>query len=243
MDYYRRYIGDYYSKTMHLSLIEHGAYTRLLDFCYGQEKASIPLDYDSLYRICSCIDDSEREAVRKIADEFFTVVEGERRNERVDRELREGMARIETNKSRAKRAAFNRWNAPSIENPMLQAMLKQCSPYINNSNNKTVTTSPTSSNNKKTNYVRVSRARPVDNLEEKGYCFEAFWKRYPKKAGKKEAREVWNRKNLESEDKATPIILNLEDRIEHHGQWKKGFIPNPARYLRGELWNDPIVEG
>ncbi|MCI0560548.1 MAG: YdaU family protein, partial [Nitrososphaera sp.] len=243
MDYYRRYIGDYYSKTKHLSLAEHGAYTQLLDFCYGQEKASIPLEYEILYRICSCIDDLEREAVRKIADEFFPVVEGERRNKRLYKQLPEEMERIETNKSRAKRAAFNRWNAKrnatSTETTKPQAMRNECSPisikYIN-TDNKTntsniVTNSPTSSNNKKENYVRVSRARPVDNLEEKGYCFEAFWKRYPKKAGKKDAREVWNRKNLESEDKATPIILNLEDRIEHHGQWKKGFIPNPARYL------------
>ena len=37
MNYYERHIGDYLKDTSHLSLLEHGVYTRLMDVYYTKE--------------------------------------------------------------------------------------------------------------------------------------------------------------------------------------------------------------
>ena len=37
MHYYKRNIGDYHKKAGRLSMIEHGAYTLLIDACYDRE--------------------------------------------------------------------------------------------------------------------------------------------------------------------------------------------------------------
>ena len=43
MNYYKRHIGDYAAATRHLSMLEHGAYTMLLDVYYTSEQP-LPAD-------------------------------------------------------------------------------------------------------------------------------------------------------------------------------------------------------
>ena len=43
MNYYERHLGDYAKDTAHLTMIEHGAYSLLLDRYYGTEQG-IPAD-------------------------------------------------------------------------------------------------------------------------------------------------------------------------------------------------------
>ncbi|WP_186055232.1 YdaU family protein [Burkholderia gladioli] len=84
MNYYERYFGVYRLDTAHLSLMEHGAFTMLLDTYYATEK---PLGFDSvsLFRICRSMTSEERAAVLRVADEFFPVGEdGLRHNKRAD---------------------------------------------------------------------------------------------------------------------------------------------------------------
>ena len=38
MHYYKKNIGDYHKKAGRLSMLEHGAYTLLLDACYDRER-------------------------------------------------------------------------------------------------------------------------------------------------------------------------------------------------------------
>jgi uncharacterized protein YdaU (DUF1376 family) len=87
LQWYARYPGDYMRDTGHLTLIEHGAYTRLLDHYYSTGRP-IPPDVDALHRLCSAMDDAERVAVTKIASEFFPVNgDGLRHNKRADSEI------------------------------------------------------------------------------------------------------------------------------------------------------------
>lgn len=72
MNFYKRFIGDYASKTAHLSLAEHGAYTLLLDAVYATERG-LPAGYADLFRICRAMSKAEQIAVSKVADEFFPV--------------------------------------------------------------------------------------------------------------------------------------------------------------------------
>lgn len=69
MNYYRRHIGDYTKDAGHLSMIEDGAYTRLLDLYYTREQ---PLSEPELYRLSRCVNAHERAVLKKVLAEFFT---------------------------------------------------------------------------------------------------------------------------------------------------------------------------
>jgi len=68
MNYYERHLGDYARDTGHLSLLEHGAYTLLLDRYYATEEG-IPAA--QAYRIARARTTPEREAVDAVLAEFF----------------------------------------------------------------------------------------------------------------------------------------------------------------------------
>ena len=98
MNFYKRWIGDYMRDTSHLSLIEHGAYTKLLDQYYASGKP-LPKDLIALYRITGCQDMNEKMAIEKIANEFFPVtVDGLRHNSRADTEIAQYGVQVETNR-------------------------------------------------------------------------------------------------------------------------------------------------
>lgn len=72
MNFYKRFMGDYAKKTAHLSLMEHGAYTLLLDAMYATERG-LPAGHVDLYRICRAMTRAEQVAVARVADEFFPI--------------------------------------------------------------------------------------------------------------------------------------------------------------------------
>ena len=87
MNFYKRYMADYQSKTSRLTLIEHGAYTLLLDEYYVSERG-LPAELDGLYRICRAMNKAEQAAVRAVAEQFFPVGEdGLRHNPRASVEI------------------------------------------------------------------------------------------------------------------------------------------------------------
>lgn len=84
--WYPRYVGDYGRKTAHLTLMEHGAYTLLLDWYYANA-TPLPADERQLQRICSAFSPKELEAVRSVLKGFFTLTADGWRNHRADLEL------------------------------------------------------------------------------------------------------------------------------------------------------------
>lgn len=94
MNYYRRYIGDYAADTPELTLMQHGAYTLLLDAYYGAERP-LPDSLELLFRICKATSVHERKAVTYIASKFFPTDGEFRRNARADRELAETIPILE----------------------------------------------------------------------------------------------------------------------------------------------------
>jgi len=88
MNYYPRYPGDYLRDTAHLSLVEHGVYTILLDHYYSREQP-LPADIEQLIRIARATVEYEQAAVRSVAEEFFPIDsrDGLRHNRRADEEL------------------------------------------------------------------------------------------------------------------------------------------------------------
>ena len=69
MNFYKRFIGDYQRDTRHLSMLEHGAYTLMLDALYATQKP-LPFDDKRLHRLLASTSRAERSAVAKVLNEF-----------------------------------------------------------------------------------------------------------------------------------------------------------------------------
>ena len=86
--------------------------------------------------------------------------------------------------------------------------------------------------------VRMEQDKNV-NKEYMLKCFERFWEKYPKKVGKKKAREKFLRLSLD-EERFKKIMEALEIQKKSL-QWKKDagqYIPHPATWIHQERWED-----
>lgn len=97
MNYYKRHLGDYAKDTGHLSMLEDGAYNRLLDRYYSTERAIPEAD---IYRIARASSATEKKAVCAVLAEFFKYDEADKsyRHSYADRVIAKA----------AERAAHNR---------------------------------------------------------------------------------------------------------------------------------------
>jgi len=106
--WYAFYPGDYGRDTAHLSLVEDGAYRRLLDRYYTTGRA-LPDDIDRLFRICRAFTPAEQNAVRSVLDQFFVVEDGSYWQKRVERELVKQTAYQQKLSESGRRGAEKRW--------------------------------------------------------------------------------------------------------------------------------------
>ena len=100
MHYYKRNIGDYAKKAGRLSMLEHGAYTLLMDAIYDRE--TFPTLEDALDWAWAR-DESEISAVKFVLSKFFELQEdGRYVQKRISDELVDYKAKAETNTRIAK---------------------------------------------------------------------------------------------------------------------------------------------
>ena len=106
MNYYERHIGDYLKDTAHLSLLEHGVYTRLLDVYYTREG---PVPAREVARLIGARSREEREALAVVLAEFFEHQQADDcfHQKRADAEIE----RFQDKQRKAKASADKRWNA------------------------------------------------------------------------------------------------------------------------------------
>lgn len=107
MNYYSHHIGDYTTDTAHLSLLEDGAYRRLMDRYYTTE-APLPAD-DSLFRLLRARSPDEQDAVRVVLAEFFDLTDAGWAHKRCDAEIEAFKAKS----GKAADAANKRWGKVS----------------------------------------------------------------------------------------------------------------------------------
>lgn len=86
MHYYPHHVADYQRDTAHLSMLEHGAYRLLMDRYYESEKP-ISNQLETLFRIIRALSKAEKESIRKVLSEFFTLVDGFYIHKRIDFEI------------------------------------------------------------------------------------------------------------------------------------------------------------
>lgn len=100
MNYYERHLGDYAKDTAHLSILEHGVYSLLLDRYYGTEQG-IPAD--QAYRVSRARSDDERAAVDVVLSEFFELQDGVWINRRAEEEIAKAQLKIKAAQENGKK--------------------------------------------------------------------------------------------------------------------------------------------
>lgn len=68
--------------------------------------------------------------------------------------------------------------------------------------------------------------------------FDRFWAVYPKKQAKKDAQKAWAKLKP-----SAALVDEMIDAIEYQKkgrQWRDGYVPLPASWIRGERWTDEL---
>jgi len=103
--WYAHFPADYERKTSHLTMLEDGAYRRLLDHYYSTGMALL-LDRAKLCRICRAFSEEEIAAIGRVLDEFFTEKRDGYHNHRADEEIAEAKRRIRIKVDAGKRGGI-----------------------------------------------------------------------------------------------------------------------------------------
>lgn len=99
MHYFKRNIGDYHKKAGRLSMLQHGAYTLLMDACYDRERFPT---LEEAIDWCWASTDEEITAVKFVLNKFFDLVDGRYTQQRIQDEIDGFHGKSETNKRIAK---------------------------------------------------------------------------------------------------------------------------------------------
>ena len=73
--------------------------------------------------------------------------------------------------------------------------------------------------------------------------FHSFWIEWPKKRGEKAAREVWDK--IRPDVELCQRVVDAVKRQKSSAQWLRNdgqYIPEAARWLKAERWNDEITQ-
>jgi len=104
LNYYEHHLGDYLRHTAHLSMLEDGAYRRLIDAYYIRE-APLPNELREVFRLVRAQSKQDREAVETVLREFFTESPDGWRHGRCEHEIER--FRLKSEKARA--SIRSRW--------------------------------------------------------------------------------------------------------------------------------------
>lgn len=110
MNYYEHHLGDYVRDTAHLTLVEDGAYRRLIDAYYVREKP-LPCDVRECCKLARASTKVERNAVAYVLKEFFELTAEGYRQKRCD----EVIAHFYEKKRKATDSANARWSAQKAD--------------------------------------------------------------------------------------------------------------------------------
>lgn len=257
MNYYERHLGDYARDTAHLTLLEHGAYTLLLDRCYATEQG-IPAD--QAHRIARARSREEKQAVDAVLAEFFVLTDGVWTNRRVlaeiarfnegepEREIKKANEANRLKRYRDERARLFKvltdagehaaWNVSMNDLRALVQRIETGAKPLPETPPATAPATPVTATSPQTpdTSIRIPPYPPKGV----GRRFEEFWLAWPKgerKQDKAKCEAKWRRSEL---DELADMIL-ADIRVKRGTEkWREGFIEAPLVYLNGRRWEDGV---
>lgn len=105
MNFWNRHIGDIIRDTVSLTMLEDGAYNRLLDQYYQTERP-LPADRKMIYRLARATSAAERKACDFVMETFFKIEEDGYHQKRCDTEI----ASYQEKQRKAQASANARWS-------------------------------------------------------------------------------------------------------------------------------------
>lgn len=103
MNFFDKHIGDYIRDTVGLTMLEDGAYNRLIDQVYQTERA-LPLDKKEVYRMARATSAPERKAVEYVLGKFFHVTDDGYMQKRAQAQIEEFWDRAPATESKKENA-------------------------------------------------------------------------------------------------------------------------------------------
>jgi len=222
MNYYSFHIGDFNNATRHLTRVERSLYRDLIDVYYDTEHALNGSDFDRLAKRILANSDEEKDALKCVLDEFFTLEDGEYRHERCDKEIAKYRANTESKRKAGKASGTAR---------------QQKLTHVEHVFNKCATNQEPITKNQE---LKTTPPLPPKGVDDR---FEKFWKAYPRKQGKGAAEKAWKRIHVNG---AFDSLLTALENQKQTEQWRKDngqFVPNPATWLNQRRWEDEIPGG
>lgn len=212
------YTSDFLTGVAFLSMKERGQYITLL--CLQQQ-----LGHMSLQQM--------QTVVGKISplllDKFIQDEQGLYYNQRAEIEIRKREAHCEKQQANIRK----RWAKEDTESIPDDF-------HGTNQGNTTVLPLENGNGNEKKKDDSSTQGKS-DTTREREEQFEIFWKSYPKKVGKKDAKRAFSKVPKADWPKLVPAV----ERQKGSKQWQKEdgrFIPNPSTWLNQGRWDDEEPE-
>ena len=216
MHYYKKNIGDYHKKAGRLSMLQHGAYTLLIDSCYDREV--FPTIDEAIEWTWASTPD-EVAAVKFVLGRFFTVEDGVYVQKRILSELDKYHKNALTNKRIAIERESKRKGKGTKRVPVVDEAPPNHKPITNNQE-------PLKDlsliNDGFTHWWNLY---PVSRRKNKGGCFDKFKAKCKKLKDDQEVIDLIN-----------TISNDIDKRIKEAEDIK--FMPATETYLNQERWKD-----
>ena len=140
LPYFPMYPSDYEAKTSHLTIAEDGAYFRLLRLCWMTAGCSLPDDDAWIMRRARAFSDDDKQAVKAVLDEFFTLKNGRWINERLAQEFKDAENKYEKRKMAGRKGGFNKsLKIKKMKSSNATHLPEQCSSNQNQNQNQNQT--------------------------------------------------------------------------------------------------------
>lgn len=223
MHYYQFNLGDYASKTQHLTEMEDLAYRRMIDL-YMRIESPLPLDVQEIARLTRMR--SHTDCIANVLRDFFV----ETADGYVDADLQEIVDKFKEKSLKAKRSAQARWG----KKPRQDKENDDANAYPN--------ALQTQSEGNANQEPRTNNHKPITNKISYSPLFEKFWSKYPQKKGKAKSFEIF--KKLKPDDLLVEKMTRAIDAqsLEKTQQRQTdGWAPDwkhPERWLKGRHWED-----
>jgi uncharacterized protein YdaU (DUF1376 family) len=229
MHYFKRNIGDYHKKAGRLSMLEHGAYTLLMDACYDRER--FPTMAEAI-DWCWARSDEEIAAVKFVLTKFFTLQGQNYMQQRIADEISAFHDKSEKNKQIAlEREAKRRAKRAPDEH-------ETCTNDHLTTNQEPLT--------KEEDQEQKALVPSGDDTSDYSAEFESFWAEYPKREGgnsKKGAFKAWKAR-LRNGVKADELILSAKRyaaQMTAKGSVGTSFVKQAATFLGpDEHWREAL---
>lgn len=228
MHYYKRNLGDYAKKAGRLSMLEHGAYTLLIDACYDRERFPT---MDEAIEWTWARSEAEVAALQFVLTRFFELRDGFYVQTRIEEEVSKYQENAATNARIAKeREEKRKKGARTVHEPCTKE------PENNTNRHLTKNQEPLTINHS----LNISSPQGVTKAT--STRFDEFWEAYPntpRRVAKSKCLEKW--RALRLDDQASEIIEHLKA-MKITEQWSEGFEPAPLTYINQRRWKDGIPE-